>query len=100
MKPSRLLITGGKEISSNKETTHCDPITMGMYALGLMPLLSSIISSNTENLIHVAFADDLTGVGKIHELTEWWENVSHYGLYLDYYVNESKSWLKIKEEYT
>ena len=100
MKPCRLLITGGKEISSNKETTHGDPIAMGMHALGLMPLLSSIISNNTENLIHVAFADDLTGVGKIHELTEWWENVLHYGLYLDYYVNESKSWLKIKEEFT
>ena len=43
---------------------------MGMYALGLMPLLTSIISNNTGNLIHVTFTDDLTGVGKIHELIE------------------------------
>ena len=40
---------------------------MGMYALGLIPLVTSDI--NTGNLID--FADDLTGVGKIHELIEW-----------------------------
>ena len=98
MKPSRLFITGGKEISLNDGTTHGDPIATAMYALGLMLLISSIISNNTGNLIHVAFADDLTGVGKIHELTEWWKNLLHYGPYLGYYVNESKSWLIIKEE--
>ena len=64
MKPSRLFITGGKEISSNEGTTQRDPIAMGMYALGLMPLLTSIISNNTGNLIQVAFADD-----KIHKIT-------------------------------
>ena len=99
MKPSRLFITGGEEISSNEGTTQGDPIAMGMHVLGLMPLLSSIISNNTGNLIHVAFADDLTCVGKIHELIEWWKNVLHYGPYLGYYVKESKSWLIIKEEY-
>ena len=40
---------------------------MGMYALGLIPLVTSNV--NTGNLIDVA--DDLTGVGKIHELIEW-----------------------------
>ena len=59
MKPSRLFITGGKEISLNDGTTHGDPIATAMYALGLMLLISSIISNNTGNLIHVAFADDL-----------------------------------------
>ena len=99
MKPSRLFITGGKEILSNEGNTQGDSMAMEMGALGLMPLLSSIISNNTGNLIHIAFADDLTGVGKIHELIEWWKNVLHYGPYLRYYVNKSKSWLIIKDEY-
>ena len=99
MKPSRLFITGGKEILSNEGNTQGDSMAMEMCALGLMPLLSSIISNNTGNLIHIAFADDLTGVGKIHELIEWWKNVLHYGPYLRYYVNKSKSWLIIKDEY-
>ena len=103
MKPSRLFSTGGKEISSNEGTIQGGPIAMGIYALGLMPLLTSlltsIISSNTGNLIQVAFADDLTGMGKIHRLIEWWKNVLHYGPYLGFYLDESKSWLIIKEEY-
>ena len=99
MRPSRLFITGEKEISSNKGTTQQDLIAMGMYALGLMPLLTSIISNNTGNLIHVASPDDLIGEGKTHQLTEWRKNVLHYGPYLGYYVNVSKSWLTVKEEY-
>ena len=78
MKPFRLFITGGEEISSNKGTTQEDLIAMEMYALGLMPLLTSIISNYTGNLIHVAFADELIGVGKIHESIEWWKNVLHH----------------------
>ena len=100
MKPSRLFITGGKEISSNERTTQGEPIALGMYTLGLMPLLTSIISNNTGNLIHVVFADNLTGVGKIHELIEWWKNVLHYGPYLGHYVKGSKSWLIMNEGYT
>ena len=91
MKPSKLFITGWKEISSNKGTTQEDLIVMGMYALGLMTLLTSIISNNTRNLIHLAFPNDSTGVGKIHELIEWRKNVLHYGPDLGYYVNVSKS---------
>ena len=98
IKPSRLFITDGKEISSKEGTTQDDPIAMGMYALGLMLLLALIISNNTENLIQVAFADDLTCVGKIHELIEWRKIVLHHCPYLGYYVNEWKSWLIMKEE--
>ena len=64
---------------------------MGMYPLSLMTLLTSIIGNNTRNLIHVTFPNDSTRVGKIHELIEWRKNVLHYGPYLGYYVNVSKS---------
>ena len=70
MKLSKLFITGGNKISSNEGSNQGDSIAMGMYALGLMPLLTSIISNNTGNLIHVTFTDDFIGVGKIHELIE------------------------------
>ena len=98
MKPSRLFIKGGKEILSNEGAIQGDPMAMGMYVLGLMLLLTSIISNNTGNLIHVAFADDLTGVGKNTQINWLVENDLHYGPYLSYYINKSKSWLIIKEE--
>ena len=31
---------------------------MGIDVLGLIPLLTSIISNNTKNLIHIAFVDN------------------------------------------
>ena len=70
-----------------------------MCALGLMSLLTLIISNNTGNLIHEAFSEDLISVDKTRKLIEWWKNVLHYGPYLGYYVNKLKSWLITKEEY-
>ena len=99
MKPSKLFITDGREISANEGTTQVDPIAMEMYALGLMSLLTLIISNNTGNLIHEAFSGDLISVDKTRKLTEWWKNVLHYGLYRGYYVNKLKSWVITKEEY-
>ena len=40
--PARLFILGGKEILSEEGTTQGCPFSMPAYALGLMPLLSSI----------------------------------------------------------
>ena len=51
------------------------------------------------NLIQIAFADDLTGVGAVKDLKLWWDMVLNYGPYLVYYVNETKSWLIVKEEH-
>ena len=93
-------MTGGKEISSNKGTTQGGPVAIGMYVLGLIPLLTSIINNNKGNLIHLTFAYDLTGAGKIHELIEWWKKVLHCGPYLGYYVKKNQNMVKImKEEY-
>ena len=99
IKPARLFITGDGEFSSKEGTTQGDPIAMGMCALGLMPLLTSVITSETNKLVQIAFADDLTGVGTIDEPQKWWENVLYYGPYLGYHVNELKSWLITKEDH-
>ena len=38
--PARLFITGGKELLLKEETTQGNPVAMGMYAIGLMPMLT------------------------------------------------------------
>ena len=61
--PARLFITGGKELLS----TQGDPVAMGMYAIGLMPMLT-MLTINVKDLIKIAFADDLTGMGQILQM--------------------------------
>ena len=99
-KPSRFFVTGGKEIESQEGTTQGDSIAMGMYALGLMPLLTTAVHTMTNaEITQIAFADDVTGIGEIRHLRNWWEIILTMGPYLGYHVNESKSWLATKEEY-
>ena len=99
IKPARLFITGGGELSSKEGTTQGDPIAMGMYALGLMSLLTSVITSETNKLYKSHSLTTLREVGTIDELQKWWENVLYYGPYLGYHVNELKSWLITKEDH-
>ena len=46
-----------------------------------MPLLIAV-SQNATDLIQVAFADDLTGVGSIVSLKKWWYKIGPYLGYL------------------
>ena len=68
-------------------------------SLPLLPCESSVSVKENHDKKNIAFADDLTSVCKMYELIECWKNVLYYGPYLGYYINESKSWLIIKEEY-
>ena len=99
--PSRLFVTGGLEILSEEGTTQGDPVAMPLYAICILPLLETVIRVVTEkNLFikYVAFADDVTGAGNLDALKVWWDAIIHYGPFLGYYVNPSKSWLIIKPE--
>lgn len=98
--PARLFVLGGQEIASEEGTTQGDPIAMSMYALGLIPLLSSVMSSfDSHQIKQIAFADDLTGMGKLEHLKTWWDLIKKYGHYIGYEVNDQKSMLIVKDEY-
>ena len=57
-----------------------------------------IITSNRSEVMHVAFADDLAGAGRLRGIRIWWDQVKSVGPKLGYYPNASKSWLIVKEQ--
>ena len=90
--PARLFIVGGKEIKSEEGTTQGDDVAMGMYALGLMPLLMTIDTYiENDTIKQISFADDLTGIGKIQELLKWWNVIITNRPNIGYHVNQQKS---------
>ena len=51
-------------MKSKEGTTQGDPVSIGLYGIGLIPLLSMIKSNDlSQQCKHVAYADDLTGGG-------------------------------------
>ena len=64
---ARLFIIGGKELRLREGTTQGDPIAMAAYALGLTQLLDHL-QSVERSVKHVAFADEVTGTGKLGEI--------------------------------
>ena len=66
---ARLFVVGGRELRSKEGTTQGDPVSMGFYGLGLIPLLSKIKDDDvSQQSKHVAYANDLTGGGRLMAL--------------------------------
>ena len=93
--PVLMFIQDGEEILSVEGTTQGDNLAMSFYALGTSILLDrlKLVSPTTSQ---VSLADGITGAGKILELKIWWDTVISEGKKFGYYVNQSKTWLIIK----
>ena len=65
--PSRLLISGGGEISSQGGTTQGDPLAMPWYAINTVHMLTSLRASIPQ-VKQVWLADDSAGGGSIESL--------------------------------
>ena len=66
------------------------------YALGTSILLDRLkLTSATTR--QVSLADDITGAEKILDLRIWWDKIISKRKKFGYYVNDSNSWLIIKD---
>ena len=77
---------------------------MAIYALGITPLLAWLSRKSNEGnsasaFEHIAFADDLNGIGTVESLKKWWSLLEGKGTKIDYYVNAKKSYLIVREKY-
>ncbi|XP_063615254.1 uncharacterized protein LOC134788297 [Penaeus indicus] len=90
--------TGRCEIIESAEgTTQGDPIAMAMYAIGLLKLQDPISHEKTQ-VKQVAYADDITGAGKIEDIKRWWDEIVLYGPMQGYYPNAQKTVLIVKPQ--
>ena len=94
---ARLFIIGGKELKSREGTTQGDPFGMAVYAIGLTPLLEMMLKITNDHDKMVAFADDLSAVGKFESLRRWWDNLIELGPKSGYNPQPSKYWLIVKD---
>ena len=46
-----------------------------------------------------AFADDITSVGKLLSLRQWWTQITNIGPHFGYFPQPTKSWLIVKENH-
>ena len=106
---ARLFVLGGKEIRSMEGTTQGDPPSMAFYAIGLLPLIWCLaepaepaeLAEPAEPEDHskqAAYADDLTGGGKLANVKQWFDSIVVNGPRLGYNAEPTKSWLIVKEE--
>ena len=79
---ARLFVIGGAELKSMEGTTQGDPIAMFIYAIAIIPLIlrgvEKVQSVSAEAKI-AAFADDLSGVGKLTGLKILWDEICRIG---------------------
>ena len=68
---------------------------MQFYALGTNPILN-LLRSQVPEVQQVWLADDASGAGKLAQLRVWWDNIIREGAKFGYSVNQSKSWLILK----
>ena len=91
-----MIVLGSSDIPSVEKTTQGDNLAMSFYALGIIPILD-LLKDKIKTVKNVSLADDITGAGKLSDLKVWWEVLIEEGRKYGYFVNESKSWLIVKE---
>ncbi|CAB4006460.1 Hypothetical predicted protein [Paramuricea clavata] len=66
------------------------------YAVSITPLLQMI--NVAHEVRHIAFADELSGAGRLVQLRSRWDNIVSHGPLLGYYPRADKSWLIVKPD--
>ena len=66
---SAQLFVGGETLLSAEGTTQGDPLSMAIYALGTLPLVSN---AKTADVTQAWFADDASAADKLIQLHKWW----------------------------
>ena len=79
---------------SAEGTTQGYQLAMGLYALSIQPLITSLHGACM--IKQCWFADDASGAGPVAEIKKWWGTLSAIGSDFGYYPNGKKYWIITK----
>ena len=101
-KPAKLIIPGDgthETILSDEGCTQGDVSSMGLYGLGIKPLIDDLATIiDIEKCIQVWYADDSSASGELGEMKKWWDRLCIIGPKYGYFPLASKTILIVKEE--
>ena len=100
--PANLQISNnaGMELStldSEEGCTQGDVAAMGLYALGIKPLIHSLSTHcSTGHCQQSWYADDSDAIGKLVAIKQWWDELNLLGPMYGYFPNAGKTVLLLK----
>ena len=98
--PAKMIINDQVKVDhilSEEGNTQGCVAAMGMYAIGIRPLID-ILSQGTDplQLQQAWFADDSSGAGRLREIKKWWDILNEKGPKFGYFPKASKTILIVK----
>ena len=94
-----LVVRGSDKFMFSKEgVTQGDPLSMFMYAVGTIPLIS-LLKDGTGKRKQVWYADDASACSELNSLKDWFDEVKLRGPLFGYYPEPSKSYLVVHENF-
>ena len=84
-----LFVRGSTEYLYSREgVTQGDPLSMILYAIGILPLIRSL--KDPSRWTQVWYADDASACGELSNIHEWFDLLLHHGPLYGYFPNPSK----------
>ena len=100
--PSKLIIQGNNSyetLFSEEGCTQGDVTSMGLYGLGIKPLIDVLADIiDTEKCVQSWYADDSSAAGNLEEMRKWWETLCMSGPKYGYFPLPTKTILIVKED--
>ena len=94
---SALVVRGSDSLMFSKEgVTQGDPLSMFLYAVSTVPLISSLQDSSGSRK-QVWYADDASACGEFNCLRDWFDEILVKGPRYGYFPEPSKSFLVVDE---